>query len=242
MTTNGFLLSKHAGDLKRAGMDRVTVSLDAVDPLLYRALSGCKGNLSKALQAVDDSLAVGLGVKINCVLMRGVNEDSLKGMAAHFKDHPIALRFIEYMDAGNKNSWDLTQVMTAQEMRDRLQEQVDLDPIKPRYFGEVAQYFQVRGHRLKIGFIQSVSKPFCGSCTRLRLTARGELYTCLFGNKGVGVKTLLQSSAGDDVVRERILQIWMGRQDRYSEIRRQIGDGIGTEDVAPKVEMYQIGG
>lgn len=242
MTTNGFLLAEAASGLKSAGLHRVTVSLDSVDPSMYQTLNGSKGNLKRVLNAIDKSLAAGLGVKINCVMMRNINQSSLHEMVRHFLDFPISLRFIEYMDAGNRNGWNLSEVMTAQEMRKTLGECVNLLPKRARYFGEVAQYFQVEGKPLAVGFIQSVSKPFCGSCTRLRLTAKGELFTCLFAQKGADIRSLLKSGASDEIVRAYIASIWESRQDRYSEIRRKEGDGMGSGDVAPKVEMYQIGG
>ena len=244
LTTNGSLLPRLAQPLAAAGLDRITVSLDALDPDLFAAMSGGRGAVGPVLAGIDAAVAAGLApVKINCVIQRGVNEHQILPLTEYFRARnersPVyALRFIEYMDVGTCNRWQRSAVVPSFEVLARVHAVHALEAIEPAYRGEVAVRYRFADGRGELGFISSVSQPFCGDCTRARLSADGRLYTCLFASQGQDLRSLLRAGADDAQLRAAILGIWRARVDRYSEAR--------VEDAAhvsgPRVEMYRIGG
>jgi cyclic pyranopterin phosphate synthase len=236
LTTNGSLLPQKAQALARAGLDRVTVSLDSVDDATFRALNDVDFPVQRVLDGIDAAAAAGLRVKVNAVVKRGANEDQIVPMAAFFRERGHTLRFIEYMDVGTTNGWRLDDVVPAREIVARLDEAFGVEPAEANYRGEVAQRWRYRDGHGEVGVIASVTQPFCGDCTRARLSAEGKLFTCLFAVRGHDLRALIRSGAGDDDLSEAIGAIWARRRDRYSEIRSE-----GTADL-PKVEMSYIGG
>lgn len=247
LTTNGFLLSKMAADLKDAGLKRITVSLDSLDEEIAKQMSGRPYGPERTLEGIEEAARVGLTpVKIDAVVQRGVNDHTIVDMARHFKGTGHIVRFIEYMDVGNRNGWKLDQVVTAKEIIEKIAEEFPLEPLEPNYRGEVATRYRYKDGIGEIGVIASVSMPFCGDCTRARLTTDGRLVTCLFASGGKDLKTLLRGGASDEEVVEAITGVWSQRSDRYSELREANTDwktgrvnDTGTER---KIEMYQIGG
>ncbi len=238
LTTNGILLPRHAADLKAQGLGRVTVSLDSLDPGVFSRMSGGFGSPSEVLAGIEAAQSAGLGpIKINCVVQRGVNDHTVADLLRHFRGTGIVVRLIEYMDVGNRNHWDRQRVVSAQELRDAIHAQWPLVPVAPGYAGEVAERYAYADGAGEIGFITSVSQPFCGDCTRARLSSEGVLYTCLFASHGVDLRALLRSDATDEELFERIRATWLSRNDRYSEIR---ADQPGAAE--RKIEMYYIGG
>lgn len=239
VTTNGVLLTeKKARALKAAGLRRITVSLDALEADVFQYMSGSKVKPEKILEAIDAAAAAGLDpVKVNMVVQRGVNEKSILPMAEHFRGTGHVLRFIEFMDVGTTNGWLLKDVVTADEIRQLIGSRWPLEPLPKRYPGEVAQRYRYRDGGGDIGIIASVTKPFCGACTRLRLTADGKLYTCLFAPIGHDLRDALRSGISDDDIRDRVAKLWSGRSDRYSEVRAESG-----RTLAKRPEMWQIGG
>jgi cyclic pyranopterin phosphate synthase len=236
LTTNGSLLPQKARVLADAGLRRVTVSLDSLDDDAFRAMNDVDFPVRRVLEGIDAATAAGLPVKVNAVVKRGVNEDSILGMASHFKETPHTLRFIEYMDVGHTNGWRLDEVVSAAEIVRTIDEVYPLEPVEPSYRGEVARRWRYRDGSGEIGVIASVTQPFCGDCTRARITAEGRFFTCLFGVRGHDLRALLRDGATDDQLREAIGGVWAVRSDRYSEIRSE-----RTLDL-PKVEMSAIGG
>ena len=238
MTTNGSLLTlERAEALKTAGLNRVTVSLDSLDDETFKSMNDVGFPVAKVLEAIDNAAAAGLApVKIDMVVKRGVNEDHILDMARHFRGSGQILRFIEYMDVGSTNGWRMADVVTAREIRDALQREWPLEPVEPNYFGEVAERYRYSDGAGEVGIIASVTLPFCGACTRARLSADGELYTCLFGVKGHDLRTLLRDGSSDEQIEATLRRIWGARVDRYSELRSE--DTIGLR----KVEMSKIGG
>ena len=237
MTTNGSLLPQKAEALKKAGLKRVTVSLDSLDDDVFAAMNDVNFPVERVLEGIEAAKALGLTpIKINMVVKRGVNEDSILPMARYFRRTEYILRFIEYMDVGSSNGWRLDDVVPAGEIIARLGAELPLEPVGPNYRGEVAKRWCYKDGSGEIGIIASVTQPFCGDCTRARLSAEGKLYTCLFASKGYDLRELLRSGASDAQVSKAIASIWRGRDDRYSEVR-------SSETVAlPKVEMSYIGG
>jgi GTP 3',8-cyclase len=234
LTTNGSLLARKAAALAAAGLTRVTVSLDALDDATFQAMNDVGFPVATVLEAIDIAAEVGLGpVKINCVVKRGVNEHAVTDMAAHFRGSGHIVRFIEYMDVGSTNGWRLDDVVPAAEIIEAVDAVYSLEPVHPNYPGEVANRFRYRDGQGEIGVIASVTRPFCGSCTRARVSAEGMLYTCLFASTGTSLRDVLR--AGDDVG-EVIDSVWERRDDRYSEIRSS-----HTRRPVP-VEMSYIGG
>ncbi|HEY7466248.1 MAG TPA: GTP 3',8-cyclase MoaA [Dehalococcoidia bacterium] len=238
MTTNGSLLTpERAVALKQAGLNRVTVSLDSLDDETFKSMNDVGFPVAKVLEAIDNAAAAGLApVKIDMVVKRGVNEDHIVEMARHFRGSGQILRFIEYMDVGSTNGWRMEDVVTAKEILETLNREWPLEPVQPNYFGEVAERYRYLDGAGEVGIIASVTLPFCGACTRARLSADGELYTCLFGVKGHDLRSLLRDSSSDEQVEAAVRRIWGARDDRYSEIRSE--DTIGLR----KVEMSKIGG
>ena len=239
LTTNATLLERMAGQLKREGLSRLTISLDSLDPEVFSRMNGGKLSVQRVLDGISAAEKAGFeAMKINCVVQKGVNDHTLAALARHFKGTGHIVRFIEFMDVGTKNNWDLEQVLPAAEIAALIDAEMPVESAEPNYVGEVARRLRYRDGEGEIGIISSVSKPFCGECSRARLTTDGKLVTCLFATGGSDLRALLRSGASDDEVREQIRGIWAGRSDRYSEERTEL---LGT-DRTKRVEMYQIGG
>jgi len=236
LTTNGSLLPKKAQTLADAGLRRITVSLDSLDDEAFRAMNDVDFPVRRVLDGIDAAAAAGLPVKVNAVIKRGVNEHAILELARHFKGTPHVLRFIEYMDVGHTNGWRLDEVVPAAEIVQTIDEILPLEPVAPSYRGEVARRWRYRDGTGEIGVIASVTQPFCGDCTRARISAEGKLYTCLFSIRGHDLRALIRNGASDDDLGDAIGSIWSRRTDRYSEIRSQQTDEL------PKVEMSYIGG
>ena len=236
LTTNGSLLPKKAQTLADAGLRRITVSLDSLDDEAFRAMNDVDFPVRRVLDGIDAAAAAGLPVKVNAVIKRGVNEHAILELARHFKGTPHVLRFIEYMDVGHTNGWRLDEVVPAAEIVQTIDEVLPLEPVAPSYRGEVARRWRYRDGTGEIGVIASVTQPFCGDCTRARISAEGKLYTCLFSIRGHDLRALIRNGASDDDLGDAIGSIWSRRTDRYSEIRSQQTDEL------PRVEMSYIGG
>lgn len=237
LTTNALRLAPIVNDLKRAGLDRVNISLDALDPQVAERMAGRPHTPAKIIVAAEAARSVGLEVKLNAVIKRGVNETEVLPLARMARERGFNLRYIEYMDVGASNGWRREDVVTGAEMRDELSELGELQPLPAKAFGEVARRYRFTNSDAEIGFIESVSNPFCGSCTRARVSAEGEFFTCLFANRGVDLRPVLQSGAP---LASELRQIWMRRGDRYSETRAEHPHGLG-ESEAPE-EMWRLGG
>jgi cyclic pyranopterin phosphate synthase len=237
MTTNGSLLAGRARDLADAGLRRLTVSLDSLDDDVFMAMNDVGFPVSRVLEGIDAATRAGLApVKVNMVVKRGVNEDSVVPMARRFRGTGHVVRFIEYMDVGTTNGWRLDDVVPAAEIRGRIDEVFPIEPLEPNYGGEVANRYRYRDGGGEIGVIASVTQPFCGTCTRARVTADGTLYTCLFGSHGHDLRALLRGEASEDELASAIARIWGVREDRYSELRTAETPGL------PRPEMSYIGG
>jgi cyclic pyranopterin phosphate synthase len=237
MTTNGQFLAKQASSLAAAGLDRVTVSLDAVDDEVARKLIDTDVSVAAILEAIDVAEAEGLGpVKINTVVRRGWNENQIVPLVDHFRGTGHTVRFIEYMDVGTTNAWKSDEVLESAQILEILAQRWDLEPVDASYRGEVATRYRFVDGGGEIGFISSVSEPFCGDCTRLRLAADGTVYTCLFASNGTDIKTPMRSGATDDDIAQIVADLWDSRDDRYSELRGS------TPIDFPRVEMSYIGG
>ena len=237
LTTNASLLKKEAKALYDAGLNRVTVSLDALDPVLHHAMSDSNISVESILEGIDEAIKVGLSpVKINCVVQKGVNEEEVSKLVNHFRHTGVVVRFIEYMDVGRTNGWQLAQVVPSESILNHLQQEFDLVPIKSVKNSDVAVRWAHRDGSGEIGFISSVTSPFCGDCVRARLSADGRLVTCLFASGGHDIRALIHNGAGEEDLQAAIAAIWNRRKDRYSEIR--------SEDTAalPRIEMSYIGG
>ena len=235
LTTNGSLLAPQARALRDAGLQRLTVSLDALDPALFRALSGGRGEVGEVLAGIAAAAAAGFApVKLNCVVQRGVNDGEVLPLAAFAREHGHVVRFIEYMDVGTCNGWDAVRVLPSAELRDRIHARWPLRPLDPNYRGEVASRYAFTDGGGEIGFVSSVSAPFCGDCHRARVSADGKLYTCLFAGEGSDLREALRG--GEDALAARVAALWSGRSDHYSEIRNQ---AAGSRR---RVEMYLVGG
>ena len=237
LTTNGSALKRWARPLHDAGLDRITISLDSLDDATFRAMNDVDFPVAKVLEAIDCAAAAGLApVKINVVVKRGVNDGQVVDIARHFRGTGHIVRFIEFMDVGSTNDWRMDEVVPSSEIVRRIGEQFPLEPIDASYAGEVAERWRYRDGSGEIGAISSVTRAFCASCTRARLSTDGQLYTCLFAQRGYDLKRLLRGGAGDEEVANAVRAIWQNRADRYSEIR--------TAETARsrKVEMSFIGG
>jgi cyclic pyranopterin phosphate synthase len=240
LTTNGYLLAQQAQALADAGLQRITVSLDSLDGDIFRRMNGVGHGPDRVLEGIDKAVRVGLNpVKINTVVQRGVNDHTIIDLARRFKGTNQVLRFIEFMDVGNRNGWSTTQVVSAKDIVARIHAELPLEPVQPNYTGEVAQRYRYIDGGGEIGVIASVTQPFCGDCTRIRLSADGSMYTCLFASAGLDLKQSLRSGAGDQDLAQIIIDRWMIRDDRYSELRASLTDGGRNRR---KIEMYQIGG
>ncbi len=237
LTTNGSALGAKAQSLKAAGLSRVTVSLDALDDETFEAMNDVGFPVERVLAGIDAAGCAGLApVKINMVVKRGVNDHCVTQMAEHFRGSGHVLRFIEYMDVGNTNGWRMDEVVSAAEIVAAIDGRWPLEPLQRGYSGEVAARYRYRDGGGEIGVIASVTQPFCGACTRARLSADGKLYTCLFATEGHDLRALVRSAATDEDVTEAIRSIWGARADRYSELRH------ARTDRSAKVEMSYIGG
>jgi cyclic pyranopterin phosphate synthase len=236
LTTNGSLLPQKAKALADAGLTRVTVSLDALDDATFRALNDVDFPVDRVLEGIQAAYEAGLPVKVNAVVKRGANEDQIVPMAAFFRERSHTLRFIEYMDVGHTNGWRLDDVVPAAEIVGALDRAFGVEPVDAAYRGEVAKRYRYRDGAGEFGVISSVTQPFCGDCTRARLSAEGRLYTCLFAVRGHDLRAVIRSGATDDELAEAIRGQWLVRKDRYSELRSQ-----ATADLE-RIEMSYIGG
>lgn len=240
LTTNGTLLEKYAQRLASAGLHRVTVSLDSIDKAVFRQMSGGRGDLDRVLAGIDAAESAGLGpIKINVVVQKGVNDHSALDLLEHFRGTGTIVRLIEFMDVGNRNGWRMSQVVPSRVLLDEVQKRWPLRAVGKNYPGEVARRYEYVDGGGEIGFISSVTEPFCGDCSRARLSADGMLYTCLFANQGTDLRESLRNGADDDELNGILSSIWLQRADRYSELRRP---DIAEHHVLRKVEMYRIGG
>lgn len=237
LTTNGSFPLKRVESLKAAGLKRVTVSLDSLDEATFKAMNDVDFSAQRVLEWIDACNAAGLGpVKINMVVKGGVNESSILPMAKEFNRPGTILRFIEFMDVGSTNGWRLDDVISAKKIVEIINSEIPVEPLDPNYRGEVASRWRYKDSGHEFGVIASVSQPFCGDCTRARLSADGSLYTCLFAIQGQDFKSMLREGASDEELQEVIAGVWQKRADRYSDLRSENTDGL------PKVEMSFIGG
>jgi len=236
LTTNGSLLPQKAQALADAGLRRITVSLDSLDDAIFRALNDVDFSVERVLDGIDAAAAAGLPVKVNAVIKRGVNDDQVVPLAAFFRERGHTLRFIEYMDVGHTNGWRLDDVVPAKEIVALLDEAFGVEPAEARYRGEVAQRWRYKDGNGEVGVIASVTQPFCGDCTRARLSAEGKLFTCLFAVRGHDLRALIRGGTSDDELETALRTVWGGRVDRYSDLR-----SAATKDLQ-KVEMSYIGG
>jgi GTP 3',8-cyclase len=236
LTTNASLLARKAEALRAAGLDRVNVSLDSLADATFRAMNDVDFPVARVLEGIEAATAAGLPVKVNAVIKRGVNDEGIVEMARHFRETGHSLRFIEYMDVGATNGWRLDDVVPAAEIVERIDAVFPLEPVEAAYRGEVAQRFRYRDGAGEIGVIASVTQPFCGDCTRARISAEGKLYTCLFAVRGTDLRALLRGGATDEELHDAIAAVWTRRTDRYSEIRTE-----RTSEL-PRIEMSYIGG
>jgi cyclic pyranopterin phosphate synthase len=237
MTTNGVLLPVYADKLKKAGLKRVTVSLDSLDDERFKAINGRGVSVSKVLAGIEAAKKAGLGVKINMVVQKGVNEKDILPMARYFKEKGHILRFIEFMDVGNTNEWNRQSVVAKADIIRIINEDMPIEPIDPNYEGEVAKRYRYLDGSGEIGFISSVSDAFCTTCNRARLSAKGELFTCLFASSGFDLRTLIRSGQTDQELAEAIGTVWRNRDDQYS-LDRALAKAVPRK----KVEMSYIGG
>ncbi|PEE42618.1 GTP 3',8-cyclase MoaA [Bacillus pseudomycoides] len=237
LTTNGIHLTKQAKALKEAGLHRVNVSLDAIEDDVFRKINGRNISTKPVLKGITAAKEAGLDVKVNMVVKKGMNDSQILPMAAYFKEQEISLRFIEFMDVGSTNGWNFEQVITKQELIEKISGVYSIEPVDPLYFGEVAKRYRYVGSDAEVGFITSVSESFCSSCTRARISADGKFYTCLFATKGTDLRKLLREGISDPDLLKVVQDVWEYREDRYSDER--------TEESAnnrPKIEMSYIGG
>ncbi|MGW9021504.1 GTP 3',8-cyclase MoaA [Leucobacter chromiiresistens] len=240
LTTNGSALRVKAAGLREAGLDRVTVSVDSLEEHRFQAINDVRFPLTRVFDGIDAAREAGLGpVKVNAVVKRGVNDDEIVPLAEHFRQRGHVLRFIEYMDVGASNGWVLDDVVPSAEIVARIDAVHPLAPVAETREGETAKRWRYRDGSGEIGVISSVTGAFCGTCTRARVSADGKLYTCLFASRGFDLRDLLRSGAGDEQVRSALAGVWSVRDDRYSELRAQLGDAAPDRE---RIEMSYIGG
>jgi GTP 3',8-cyclase len=237
LTTNGVLLPKYAQDLKEVGLKRVNISLDSLKDKLFGEINGRNVGTKPVLKGIKSAQEAGLGIKINMVVKKGLNDSEIIPMAQFCKDEGLQLRYIEYMDVGSTNGWKMDDVVTKKEIYYKLKEHFSLTSLYPDYYGEVAKRYKYDDNGVEVGFITSVSEAFCSTCTRSRLSANGQMFTCLFNGNGHDIRDFMRNGASDEEIQNRIIEIWHGRTDRYSEERT-------AETVAnrKKIEMSYIGG
>jgi GTP 3',8-cyclase len=237
LTTNGSLLADQAVALADAGLKRITVSLDSLDDAVFRAMNDADFPVARVLQGINAAAAAGLTpVKINAVVRRGVNDHTVVDLARHFRDAGHIVRFIEYMDVGHSNGWRLDDVVPGAEIVRMIGSEMPLEPADANYGGEVAQRWRYADGGGEVGVITSVTQPFCGTCTRARISAEGKLYTCLFATEGTDLRALLRDGSEDATIAAAIAAVWAVRDDRYSELRSEATAAL------PKIEMSYIGG
>ncbi|MCW1242508.1 GTP 3',8-cyclase MoaA [Bacillus pretiosus] len=237
LTTNGIHLAKQAKALKDAGLKRVNISLDAIEDHVFQKINGRNVSTKPVLKGIEAAKAAGLEVKVNMVVKKGMNDSQILPMAQYFKEQEIQLRFIEFMDVGSTNGWNFEQVITKEQLIEKINRVYPIEPVQPRYFGEVAKLYRYVGSDAEVGFITSVSESFCSSCTRARISADGKFYTCLFGEKGTDLRTLLRENISDASLLKILQHTWRYRTDRYSDERT-----MESTNKRPKVEMSYIGG
>ncbi|HCZ8369643.1 TPA: GTP 3',8-cyclase MoaA [Staphylococcus aureus] len=240
LTTNGLLLKKHGQKLYDAGLRRINVSLDAIDDTLFQSINNRNIKATTILEQIDYATSIGLNVKVNVVIQKGINDDQIILMLEYFKDKHIEIRFIEFMDVGNDNGWDFSKVVTKDEMLTMIEQHFEINPVEPKYFGEVAKYYRHKDNGVQFGLITSVSQSFCSTCTRARLSSDGKFYGCLFATvDGFNVKTFIRSGVTDEELKEQFKALWQIRDDRYSDERT-------AQTVAnrqrKKINMNYIGG
>ena len=239
LTTNGTLLAERAAELVAAGLKRITVSLDSMDEQVFRTMSGDRGDLDSVLRGIDAAHRAGLApIKVNVVVQKGKNDHTVLDLLDHFRGTDIIVRFIEYMDVGTLNGWNLEEVVTSKQLVDIISSRWALEPLERNYRGEVASRYAFADGKGEIGFISSVSEPFCGDCHRARLSADGTFYTCLFAADGTPLRDALRGGASDADLIGLLQNVWRHRADRYSELRGK----AAKPDNASKVEMYRMGG
>jgi GTP 3',8-cyclase len=240
LTTNGILLARHAAELKAAGLNRITVSLDSLDPEVFSRMSGGFGGVNEVLAGIEAAQRADLmPIKINAVIQRGVNDHTVLELVDRFRGTGVIVRFIEYMDVGNRNHWEADRVVSSKELAATINARWPIQPLERNYRGEVARRYGFADGAGEVGFISSVTQAFCGECSRARLSSDGALYTCLFAAQGTSLRDPLRAGATDEELAQLIRQIWSGRQDRYSELRANLRQASGDHT---KVEMYYIGG
>ncbi|MBG3250986.1 GTP 3',8-cyclase MoaA [Staphylococcus aureus] len=240
LTTNGLLLKKHGQKLYDAGLRRINVSLDAIDDTLFQSINNRNIKATTILEQIDYATSIGLNVKVNVVIQKGINDDQIIPMLEYFKYKHIEIRFIEFMDVGNDNGWDFSKVVTKDEMLTMIEQHFEIDPVEPKYFGEVAKYYRHKDNGVQFGLITSVSQSFCSTCTRARLSSDGKFYGCLFATvDGFNVKAFIRSGVTDEELKEQFKALWQIRDDRYSDERT-------AQTVAnrqrKKINMNYIGG
>jgi GTP 3',8-cyclase len=240
LTTNGSMLASWAPRLKAAGLNRLTVSLDTLDETIFHQMSGEKGSVKDVLEGIRSAEAAGFdSIKINAVIQRGINDHTILDLVKYFRGTRHSVRFIEYMDVGNQNHWEKSQVVPSHEVISSIYAEFPLQRTQGTQGGDTSETYRFKDGQGEIGFISSVTKAFCGTCNRLRLSADGKMYTCLFATHGTDLGGHLRNGATDDFLSHLIRVVWMKREDRYSEIRSELRLHSHT---SPKVEMYQIGG
>lgn len=240
LTTNGVLLAPLAAPLAAAGLHRVTISLDSLDKAVFSAMSGNRGDVDKVLNAIAAAEAAGLSpIKINVVVQRGVNDHTVLDILEHFRGTPHIVRLIEFMDVGSRNGWALEQVVPSRDLLKSIHARWPVRAVGQNYPGEVARRYQYLDGEGEMGFISSVTEPFCGSCSRARLSADGTIYTCLFATEGVSLKAALRDGSDDAAIAAILKNVWSARTDRYSEIR---GAQSIEKPLQNKIEMYRMGG
>ena len=238
LTTNGVLLAQHAAELRAAGLQRVTVSLDSLDPTVFAQMAGGFGSVGDVLEGIAAAQRAGLSpIKLNAVVQRGVNDHQVLDLVEHFRATGIIVRFIEYMDVGNRNDWNRERVVPSQQLLERIRARWPLTALDPAYRGEVARRYAFDDGRGEVGFISSVTQPFCGDCSRARLSSDGKVYTCLFAAEGTDLRAPMRGGASDEELLGLIRAVWERRADRYSELR----DNLRARG-AQHVEMNYVGG
>ena len=238
MTTNASLLTLEAArTLRQAGLQRITISLDAIDNAVFHSINDVKFPVKKVLEGIENARTAGMSpIKVNMVVARGMNEQEILPMVRQFHNTDVILRFIEFMDVGNTNDWQMEKVIPAKEILESINYEYPIEPISPTYRGEVAKRWKYRDGSGEIGIISSVTEPFCGSCNRARLTAEGKIYTCLFATSGFDLREHIRNGADVEQLTEIIGNLWRSRNDRYSELRSEQSVAV------PKIEMSYVGG
>lgn len=237
LTTNGVLLPQLSQALKDAGLKRVNVSLDSLNDELFGQINGRNISTKPVLDGIEAARKAGLGVKVNMVVKKGLNDTEILPMAEYCKNEGLQLRYIEFMDVGSTNGWRMDDVVTKKEIYEILKSKYELEAVDPDYFGEVAKRYRYKDTNVDVGFITSVSESFCSSCTRSRLSANGQLFTCLFNGNGHDLRDFMRSGVSDEEIIQRVTEIWNGRNDRYSDERT-----AETNKDRKKIEMSYIGG